>query len=161
MDTLTTTPPADYRELVDYWNQGHENGVFPTSTPAMIEELQAQDKENKTTIENLRSTINMERSRVTNMENRIDSMIERLMQFVEDGDIENDYAEELASFFGRNLSRTVTVRVTADIDVEVTVPVGYDIDDLCGDLEVEITDTYASDIEVQSYETAGIQVEEM
>jgi hypothetical protein len=134
---------------------------FPTSTPAMIEELQAQDKENKTTIENLRSTINMERSRVTALETRITSMIERLMQFVEDGDIDNDCAEEIASFFGRDLSRTVSVRVTAEIDVEVTIPVGYDIDDLDGDLEVEITNTYSSDVEVQCYETAGIKVEEM
>jgi hypothetical protein len=139
-----------------------------TSSPAMIqslmeeiEQLHEERDEKDTTIESLRGTINMERSRVTSMEARIDSMIERLMQFVEDGDIENDYAEELASFFGRNLIRTVTVRVTADIDVEVTVPVGYDIDDLHGDLEVEITNTYSSDVEVQSYETAGIQVEEM
>jgi hypothetical protein len=127
---------------------------FPTSTPAMIEELQ-------TTNESLRNALTAERSRIGSIEARIDSMIERLMQFVEDGDIENDYAEELASFFGRNLLRTVTVRVTADIDVEVTVPVGYDIDDLHGDLEVEITNTYSSDVEVQSYESAGIQVEEM
>jgi hypothetical protein len=154
METLTTTPPANYGELVDYWNKGHEHGVFPTSTPAMIEELQ-------TTIESLRGTINMERSRIANFESRIDSMIERLMYHVENNNIDSEVAEDLAEYFGRDLTRTVMVRVTADIDIEVTVPVGYDIDDLHGDLEVEITNTYSSDVEVQSYETAGIQVEEM
>ena len=128
--------------------------VFPTSTPAMIEELQ-------TTNESLRNSLTVERNRIANLESRIDSMIERLMHHVENNNIDSEVAEDLAEYFGRDLTRTVMVRVTADIDIEVTIPVGYDIDDLHGDLEVEITNSYSSDVEIQSYETAGIQVEEM
>jgi sugar-specific transcriptional regulator TrmB len=145
------------------------------STPDRMEELQAQNERLQSersgfeeTIAALNTEIADEKlgnktlvTRITNLQSYIDSMIERLMEFVEQDEIDNDVAQELASFFGRDLVRTVTVRVTADIDVEVTIPVGYDIDDLHGDLEVEISNTYSSDVEVQNFETQGIQVEEM
>jgi len=144
------------------------------STPDRMEELQAQNERlqsERSGFEETISALNTEIAdeqlanktlvtRITNLQSYIDSMIERLMEFVEQDEIDNDVAQELASFFGRDLVRTVTVRVTADIDVEVTIPVGYDIDDLHGDLEVEISNTYSSDVEVQNFETQGIQVEE-
>lgn len=151
---LTANPPASYGELIDYWNKGHANEFFPTSTPDMIEELQKQ-------LSNERTRTDHQSNVIIKMQSQIDSMIERLMELVESDEIDNDVAQDLASFFGRDLVRTVTVRVTADIDVEVTIPVGYDIDDLHGDLEVEVTNAYSSDVEVQGYETVGIQTEEM
>jgi sugar-specific transcriptional regulator TrmB len=144
------------------------------STPDRMEELQAQNERLQSersgfeeTIAALNTEIADEKlkfiaanNRIESFESRIDSMVERLMDMVTFDDIDQEVAEELASFFGRDLIRTVNVRVTAEIDVEVTIPVGYDIDDLHGDLEVEVINAYSSDVEVQNFETASVQVEE-
>ena len=163
---LTTEPPANYGELVDYWNKGHETGFFPTSSPAMIqslteeiEQLHEQRDENNLTIESFRNALDAERRRCNGLEYNVDKLIERIMELVESGDLEEYVAEELGSIVGRDLIRTVSVRVTADIDIEINVPVGYDLENLEGDLDVEITSIYSSDVEIVNSETSSLSVE--
>jgi sugar-specific transcriptional regulator TrmB len=139
METLYT--PDFSREVVDQLNE---------QIAALNAEIADEKLGNKTLV-----------TRITNLQSYIDSMIERLMEFVESGEIDRDVAQELAEHFGRDLVRVVPVRLTVDIDAEVTVPVGYDLDDLHGDLDVEITPAYSADVQIDSFETHGIQVEEM
>jgi len=134
---LTTKPEASYGELVDFWNKGNK------------------------TIEDLSSVLDSERVLIRSLESQIDALIEHLMHYVQIGHLEEDVAQDLADIFGRSLIRTATVRVTADIDIEVNVPLGYDLDDLDGDLEVEVTSAYSADVEIVNSESASIQVEEM
>lgn len=93
------------------------------------------------------------------MEQNVDSLIESLMRLTESGDIEDHIAEELADIFGRTLTRTVDVRMTIVLDAQVTVPVGYDLDDLHGDLDVEINALYAADVQIEGTEVDSIEVE--
>jgi hypothetical protein len=99
-------------------------------------------------------------ARIDNLDSAIDKMIERLMEHVEMGNVDGDVAEDLASFFGRDLVRTVNVRITAEIDAQVTIPVGYDLSDLHEDIEVDIIASYSSDVQIESEGIANIEVEE-
>jgi hypothetical protein len=100
-------------------------------------------------------------TRIDNLDSAIDKMIERLMEHVEMGNVDSDVAEDLASFFGRDLVRTVNVGLTVNIDAEVTIPVGYDLNDLHGDIEVDVMALYSSDIQIEANGIANIEVEEI
>lgn len=132
---LTTKPEASYGELVDFWNKGNK------------------------TIDDLSSLLDSERSLISSLQSSVDTFIELLMQFVESDDIEGHIAEELADIFGRSLTRTITARMNITLDAEVTVPVGYDLDDLHGYLDVEVNPIYTTDIEINGIEVSNIDVE--
>jgi hypothetical protein len=136
-----------------------------TSTPAfhgeVIDQLNEQISALNTEIADHKLSNIAANKRIDSFYSQIDNMIEGLMDMVTFGKIDRDPAEELASYFGRDLVRTVTVRLTVDIDAEVTIPAGYDLDDLHGDLEVEVSPLYSADIQIDSFETHGVQVEEM
>ena len=145
------------------------------STPDRLEELQAQNErlqaersgfENK--IVELQDQVDYlakARSSVWDtkiyLERQIESFMEGLMQFVVDGEIEEATGEELAGYFNRDLTRKVSLHIRAEGDIEVVLPVGYDIDDIEGNLgvlidtfgidpiEVEYEDLSITDVEVQ------------
>jgi len=100
-------------------------------------------------------------TRIDNLDAAIDKMIERLMEHVEMGNVDSDVAEDLASFFGRDLVRTVNVGLTVNIDAEVTIPVGYDLNDLHGDIEVDVIPLYSSDIQIEANGITNIEVQEV
>jgi hypothetical protein len=100
-------------------------------------------------------------TRIDNLDAAIDKMIERLMEHVEMGNVDSDVAEDLASFFGRDLVRTVNVGLTVNIDAEVTIPVGYDLNDLHGDIEVDVMALYSSDIQIEANGITNIEVQEV
>jgi hypothetical protein len=119
-------------------------------------------------VDNLRNQLANEKlrlmsanTRIDNLDAAIDKMIERLMEHVEMGNVDSDVAEDLASFFGRDLVRTVNVGLTVNIDAEVTIPVGYDLDDLHGDIEVDVMALYSSDIQIEANGIANIEVQEV
>jgi len=130
-----------------------------TATISTPESLRGEiDKLNKT-IDSLGSVLDSERRRINGLEENVDRLIEYLMNLVESGDIEDHIAEELADIFGRTLTRTVDVRMTIVLDAEVTVPVGYDLDDLHGDVDVEVNPIYAADVQIEGIEVSTIDVE--
>jgi hypothetical protein len=135
---LTTKPNANYGELVDFWNKGN----------AKIEELQNEvDRVSKISSNYIDTKIYLER--------QIESFMEGLMQFVVDGEIEEAVGEELAGYFNRDLTRKVNVRIFAEGDVELVLPIGFDIDDIEGSLGV-VLDTVGSDVINVEYEDMSI-----
>ena len=135
---LTTKPNASYGELVDFWNKGN----------AKIEELQQE-------IDNLAKSRSSIWDTKIYLERQIESFMEGLLQYVVDGEIEEAVGEELAGYFNRDLTRKVSLHIRAEGDIEVVLPVGYDIDDIEGNLGVVI-DTFGIDpIEVE-YEDMSI-----
>jgi hypothetical protein len=139
---LTTKPNANYGELVDYWNKGN----------AKIEELQNElDNVCKSRSSIVDTKIYLER--------QIESFMEGLMQFVVDGEIEEAVGEELAGYFNRELNRRVSIHVRAEGDVEVMVPLGYDIDELESDLSVVIDNINYSDINIEYADIQLVEVE--
>jgi hypothetical protein len=139
---LTTKPNANYGELVDFWNKGN----------AKIEELQKElDNVCKSRSSIVDTKIRLER--------QIDSFMEGLMQFVVDEEIEGAVGEELAGYFNRDLTRRVSIHVRAEGDVEVMVPLGYNIDELEIDLSVVIDNINYSDINIEYADIQLVEVE--
>jgi hypothetical protein len=139
---LTTKPNASYGELVDFWNKGN----------AKIEELQNElDNVCKSRSSIVDTKIRLER--------QIDSFMEGLMQFVVDEEIEGAVGEELAGYFNRDLTRRVSIHVRAEGDVEVMVPLGYNIDELEIDLSVVIDNINYSDINIEYADIQLVEVE--
>jgi hypothetical protein len=139
---LTTKPNANYGELVDFWNKGN----------AKIEELQNEvDRVSKISSNYIDTKIRLER--------QIDSFMEGLMQFVVDEEIEGAVGEELAGYFNRDLTRRVSIHVRAEGDVEVMVPLGYNIDELEIDLSVVIDNINYSDINIEYADIQLVEVE--
>ena len=139
---LTTKPNASYGELVDFWNKGN----------AKIEELQNElDKVCKSLSSIVDTKIYLER--------QIESFMEGLMQFVVDEEIEEAVGEELAGYFNRDLTRRVSIHVRAEGDVEVMVPLGYNIDELEIDLSVVIDNINYSDINIEYADIQLVEVE--
>ena len=139
------------------------------STPDRLEELQAQNErlqaersgfENKI-VELQEQVDHLAKSRSSlwdtkiYLERQIESFIEGLVQFVVDGEIEESVADELAGYFNRDLTRKVTVYIRAEGEAEVTLPVGYDVDDIEGNLGVVLDMAGIDAIEVE-YEDMSI-----
>jgi len=141
---LTTKPNASYGELVEFWNKGN----------AKIEELQNElDNVCKSRSSIVDTKIYLER--------QIDSFMEALMQFVVDGEIEESVGDELAGYFNRDLTRKVTVYIRAEGEAEVTLPVGYDVDDIEGNLGVvlDIAGIDAIEVEYEDMSITSVEVQ--
>jgi len=96
----------------------------------------------------------------TYLERQIDSFMEGLMQFVVEGEIEEAVGEELAGYFNRDLTRKVSVRIFAEGDVELVLPVGFDIDDIEGNLGVLIdAGSDVIDVEYEDMSITGVEVQ--
>jgi hypothetical protein len=135
---LTTKPEANYGELVEFWNKGN----------AKIVELQEE-------VDNLSKSRSSIVDTKIYLERQIESFMDALMQFVVYGEIEEAVGEELAGYFNRDLTRKVSVRIFAEGDVELVLPIGFDIDDIEGSLGVLI-DTIGSDVIDVEYEDMSI-----
>lgn len=93
------------------------------------------------------------------LERQIESFVETLIEYVVEGEIEESAAGVLAGCFDRDLTRKVSVRVRAEGDVEVVVPLAYNIDELESDLTVLIDNATFSDIEIEYEEMSVTDVE--
>ena len=95
------------------------------------------------------------------LERQIESFMEGLMQFVVDGEIEEATGEELAGYFNRDLTRKVSLHIRAEGDIEVVLPIGFDIDDIEGSLGV-VLDTFgmnAIDVEYEDLSITDVEVQ--
>jgi len=90
---------------------------------------------------------------------QVDSFMETLLQHVVDGEIEEAVGEELAGCFDRDLTRKVSIHVRAEGDVEMIVPLGYNIDELESDLSVVIDNINCSDIDIEYEDVQLVEVE--
>ena len=145
------------------------------STPDRLEELQAQNErlqaersgfENKIVeLQEQVDTLAKSRSSIWDtkiyLERQIESFMEGLMQFVVDGEIEEAVGEELAGYFNRDLTRKVTVYIRAEGEAEVTLPVGYDVDDIEGNLGVvlDIAGIDAIEVEYEDMSITSVEVQ--
>lgn len=178
---LTTEPPANYGELVDYWNKGHASGFFPTSTPEMIEELQAQNERLQGERSGFENTIaqltiritDLERSKETregvlskSLENnrlyeaQIDYFIETLGKHVRGSDMDYEVAADLAECFGRELTRKVVGHIRIEGDVELEVPAYFDLDDIGDELDIHIGQAYTSVVRIDYSDISLVEIEE-
>ena len=134
---------------------------FPTSTPAVAEELQTKVAELEQKNKYMSETI--ERHQYTNrmLEAQIDQFMQMLFAYLRDNEIDEAVAEELAGCFGRDLVRTVNVSITIHGEMEVNLPHGMDIDDLAEELDFGPNVHYATGIEVNYVDLSTVEIEEV
>ena len=144
------------------------------STSETMEELIAQNErlqgersgfENKITeLQNELDNVCKSRSSIVDtkiyLERQIESFMEGLMQFVVDGEIEEAVGEELAGYFNRDLTRKVSLRIFAEGDVELVLPIGFDIDDIEGSLGVLLdASSNVIDVEYEDMSITSVEVQ--
>lgn len=134
---------------------------FPTSTPDAIAQLTVQVTELEQKNKYMSETI--ERHQHTNRVNEemINTFMNTLFNYLGNGDIDEDVAEELAGCFGRDLVRTVNVSITIHGEMEVNLPVGMSIDDLAEELDFGPNVHYATGIEVNYVDLSTVEIEEV
>lgn len=125
----------------------------PESLQAKIVELQEQ-------VDHLAKSRSSIWDTKTYLERQIESFMEGLMQFVVDGEIEEAVGEELAGYFNRDLTRKVSVRIFAEGDVELVLPIGFDIDDIEDNLGVLIdAGSDVIDVEYEDMSITSVEVQ--
>ena len=148
---------------------------FPTSTPEVIEELQAQNERLQGERSGFEGTIaeleqknkflteSIERHQYTNRkhEAEIDLFMTTLFNYLNDGGIEESVAEDFAACFGRDLVRTVNVSITIHGEMEINLPAGLTIDDLAEELDFGPNVHYATGIEVNYVDLSTVEIEEV
>ena len=148
---------------------------FPTSTPEVIEELQAQNERLQGERSGFESTIaeleqknkymseTIERHQHSNRvhEAMVDTFMNTLITFHNNGEIEEEVAEELASCFGRDLTRIVNVSITIHGEMEVSLAPGLSIDDLAEELDFGPNVHYATGIQINYVDLSTVEIEEV
>lgn len=130
------------------------------STSTAVAEMSIQIAELEQKNKYLSETI--ERHQHTNRmyEAQLDQFMNTLFNYLGNGDIDEDVAEELAGCFGRDLVRTVNVSITIHGEMEVNLPHGMSIDDLAEELDFGPNVHYATGIEVNYVDLSTVEIEE-
>jgi len=140
---LTTKPNANYGELVDFWNKGN----------AKISQLE----ESAQIRENILSK-SLEKSRL--QEAYIDNFMEALVEYIRSDDIDKEVAADLAGCFNRDLTRKVYGRISIEGDVELVIPLDFDLDNIAQELDIHIGEAYTSDVKVEYSDVSEVEVKE-
>lgn len=135
-------------------------GVFPTSTPAMVEELQTKITELEKKIKTLTEVIESHQYTNRMYEGQIDQFMTSLLLFYTNGEIDEEHAEVLADCFGRNLSRTVDVNFAIYGSMQLTIPADVNIDDLADEFNISILPSYSSEVMLEWDDIHSIEIEE-
>lgn len=80
--------------------------------------------------------------------------VERLETFIKDNHsfMDDDHVTEICEIFDIVLSQDYDVTVTVTFSGTVSVPLGYDMDNLENDLRAELSASYGNDVEADLYE---------
>ena len=156
-------------------------GIIHSRTPEVIDELEAQNERLQGERSGFENTVAQLTIRITdleaalatekqyrsshydnykNLQAQVDSFIETLARYVESDDIDNEIAEDLAECFGRELTRKVVGHIRIEGDVEIEVPVGFDLDAIGEELDIHIGQAYTSTVRVDYSDISLVEIEE-
>ena len=161
MTTENTTVTPELPPLTP--EQVAEEFVKENTTSTIIEEF----VNNYKTIESLKSRVQAEagtsdhwRQKFARLENSIEEFLKQYIGDNEDASV--DDMKEFAESLGIELTKTIKVTFTAAVEVELTVPLDFDTDDIndhhftvsaefdgMNDVEVDDTDISIDDFEVE------------
>ena len=91
---------------------------------------------------------------------QVDSFMETLVKYAENFDIDFEVAADLAECFGRELTRTVRGSIRIEGDVEIEVPVGFDLDAIGDELDISIGQSYTSAVRIDYSDVSVVEIEE-
>lgn len=88
-------------------------------------------------------------TRMTSMNAKVQNLEDTLKQYLDDEEIEEDVATEIANIFGISLDKTIEVTVNVEFTFTLTLPRDADLDDVVQNFSFS-ADTYGSDAEIES-----------
>jgi hypothetical protein len=89
-------------------------------------------------------SLSMSNSDKTNKINRVkEYLIENYQEL-------DEHANDIAELLGIELTKTVQVALTVELDLTIRVPVGEDIDDIMQGIEVEVTTGWDTEAELEA-----------
>lgn len=91
---------------------------------------------------------------------QVDSFMETLGNYAKDNDIDYEIATDLADCFGRELTRKVYGHIRIEGDIELEVPVGFDLDTIGDELDISVGQAYSSTVRVDYYDVSTVEIEE-
>jgi hypothetical protein len=161
MTTENTTVTPELPPLTP--EQVAEDFVKENTTSVIVEELVNHYK----TIESLKTRVQAEsgtsdhwRQKFARLENSIEEFLKEHIKDNEDASV--DDMKEFAESLGIELTKTIKVKFTAEVEVDMTVPLDFDCDDIrehhftvsaefdgMNDVEVDDTDICVNDFEVE------------
>lgn len=133
---------------------------FPTSTPDTIAQLTVRI----TDLEAALATEKQNKSNIAdnyhNLMLQVDSFMECLTNYVKDGHLEIEVAEDFAECFGRDMTRKVIGHIRIEGDVEIEVPVNFDLDTIGEELDIHIGQAYTSTVRIDYSDISLVEIEE-
>ena len=151
------------------------------STPETLEELEAQNERLQGERSGFENTVAQLTVRITDLESalatekqyrsshydnyknllaQVDYFIESLANYVKDGNMDIEVAEDFAECFGRELTRKVYGRISIYGDIELEIPAYLDLDDIGDELDISIGQSYTSTVRVDYSDVSLVEVEE-
>jgi hypothetical protein len=129
-DGFLTNPPTAY--------DPNAIVVFPDKTMPIGEIITHLNS-----LESYKSKVFENRTKVQNLE-------DTLKQYLDDEEIEEDVATEIAKIFGISLDKTIEVTVNVEFTLSMVVPRDADLDDVIGNLSFNV-DSYDADVESEDF----------
>jgi hypothetical protein len=129
-DGFLTNPPTAY--------DPNAIVVFPDKTMPIGEVITHLNS-----LESYKSKVFENRTKVQNLE-------DTLKQYLDDEEIEEDVATEIAKIFGISLDKTIEVTVNVEFTLSMVVPRDADLDDVIGNLSFNV-DSYDADVESEDF----------
>lgn len=80
---------------------------------------------------------------------KVQNLEDTLKQYLDDEEIDEDVATEIAKIFGISIDKTVEVTVNVEFTLSLVMPRGEDIDDVVQNLSFSV-DSYSSDADIES-----------
>ncbi len=161
MTTENTTATTELPPLTP--EQVAEDFVKENTTSVIVEEF----VNNYKTIESLKTRVQAEAGTSDHWRQKFARLEDRVTEFLKSHISENDDAsvddmKEFAESLGIELTKQIKVKFTAEVEVEMTVPLDFDCDDIrehhftvsaefdgMTDVEVDDTDICVNDFEVE------------
>jgi hypothetical protein len=90
----------------------------------------------------------------------VDNFIQTLANYVKEGDVDIEIADDLAECFGRELTRKIVGHIRIEGDIELEVPAYFDLDDIGDELDIHIGQAYTSVVRIDYSDVSVVEIEE-
>ena len=131
-----------------------------TSTPATFDVLTKRITDLESALATEKQYNSSHYDNYKNLMLQVDNFIETLAKYAENFDIDFEVAADLAECFGRELTRKVVGHIRIEGDVELEVPVGFDLDAIGDELDIHVGQAYTSTVRVDYSDISLVEIEE-
>lgn len=125
--------------------------VFDSPTPSLEDRIMNLARELTVAKDELDKAVERsamwQRSHST-LYNRIDAASDTIKNAIISDDIDKDTLVKIASDLQVELTREVRVKIRITASGTATVPIGFDLDDIDGEINVEFSNAYGTDTEL-------------